>query len=598
LVDLPGLIQAATKQASPDDIKLIHALVGEYMSNPRTIILAVVTAKNDAANQCILTKFKEIDPKGTRTLGIITKPDSISAGEEDFWFNLVHNKEIFLERGWHMIKNPGPGKQVTAKQRHDEEAAFFNDGRFKNLPRDMVGIDALVRRLSSVLLRHLTQELPSLQHEMQLKLDATNTDLIHLGEKRETPAEQRMVLMKIATKINHIISSAVNGHYLHDFFEGVDLGVSVDSGINIRRFRAVIQNLNHEFAENMRLRGHTYNFESEEEMEQKAKEVNANGNATTTNDKVDKTKSAEKDATKKKGKSKKTTADDVDDVDDGLPTPQNMSYDESMVWVKDMIIRCRGHELPGSVNPEVTSHLFWEQSGPWAAIAQNHIAKVRDACRDFVCQILENAAPTEFKKPLEDLLITSALEDTLKDAKEEFRKLMQDHARHPSTYDHCYSDSLQKKRNKKHTALTLSARRAATTTTLMAEGGMPAATHFDADVFSQMMTKAVERNMMTFAAEEALESQSAYYADELKYSVRAITKQVVERCMIDPLPSRLLSPMVVAALSDEQVEFIAGEPSETTAQRAFLDDRKKMLEMGFDIFRSAVGGVKRIRTSL
>ena len=132
----------------------------------------------------------------------------------------------------------------------------------------------------------------------------------------------------------------------------------------------------------------------------------------------------------------------------------------------------------------------------------------------------------------------------------------------------------------------------------MAEGDMPAATQFDADVFQQMMTKAVERNMMTFAAEEALESQSAYYADELKYFVRAITKQVVERCMIDPLPSKLLSPMVVTAMSDEQVEFIAGEPPETTAQRAFLEERKRMLERGFDIFRDAMGGVKRIRTSL
>ena len=120
---------------------------------------------------------------------------------------------------------------------------------------------------------------------------------------------------------------------------------------------------------------------------------------------------------------------------------------------------------------------------------------------------------------------------------------------------------------------------------------------FDADVFSQIMAKAVERNMMTFTAEEALESQSAYYADELKYFIRAITKQVIERCMIAPLPSKILSPMVVAALTDETVEFIAGEPPETTAQRAFLEERKKMLESGFDIFRGAMGGVKRVRRS-
>jgi hypothetical protein len=120
---------------------------------------------------------------------------------------------------------------------------------------------------------------------------------------------------------------------------------------------------------------------------------------------------------------------------------------------------------------------------------------------------------------------------------------------------------------------------------------------FDADVFSQTMAKAVERNMMTFAAEEALESQSAYYADELKYFIRAITKQVVERCMIAPLPSKILSPMSVAALTDETVDFIAGEPSETTAQRAFLEERKKMLESGFDTFRDAMGGIKRVKRS-
>lgn len=113
-----------------------------------------------------------------------------------------------------------------------------------------------------------------------------------------------------------------------------------------------------------------------------------------------------------------------------------------------------------------------------------------------------------------------------------------------------------------------------------------------------MMTKAVERNMLTFAAEEALESQNAYYADKLRYFIHAITCQVVERCMVDPLPTKLLSPMVVTGMSDEQVEFIAGEPPETIQRRAFFEERRDMLEKGFDIFRGATGGVKRIRTGL
>lgn len=110
-----------------------------------------------------------------------------------------------------------------------------------------------------------------------------------------------------------------------------------------------------------------------------------------------------------------------------------------------------------------------------------------------------------------------------------------------------------------------------------------------------MMTKAVERNMLTFAAEEALESQNAYYADKLRYFIHAITCQVIERCMVDPLPTKLLSPMSVTAMSDEQVEFIAGEPPKTIQRRAFFEERRSMLEKGFEIFRDAMGGVKRAR---
>jgi hypothetical protein len=79
----------------------------------------------------------------------------------------------------------------------------------------------------------------------------------------------------------------------------------------------------------------------------------------------------------------------------------------------------------------------------------------------------------------------------------------------------------------------------------------------------------------------------------MKYFVKAVTKQVIERCMIDPLPTKILSPTVVQALTDEEVAFVAAEPMEITAQRAFLEERKQMLEEGQEIFREAMGGVKK-----
>lgn len=46
MVDIPGLVHSANKMQSEEDVELIQGLVVEYMKNPRTIILAVVTAKN------------------------------------------------------------------------------------------------------------------------------------------------------------------------------------------------------------------------------------------------------------------------------------------------------------------------------------------------------------------------------------------------------------------------------------------------------------------------------------------------------------------------------------------------------------------------
>lgn len=78
LVDLPGLIHSQ----SSDDVKLVSEQVGRYITEPRTIILPIISAKNDYANQIILRRVRSVDPDGSRTLGIITKPDDLPPGSE------------------------------------------------------------------------------------------------------------------------------------------------------------------------------------------------------------------------------------------------------------------------------------------------------------------------------------------------------------------------------------------------------------------------------------------------------------------------------------------------------------------------------------
>lgn len=90
-----------------EDVQLIHDLINDYIKEKRTIIMAVVSAKNDYANQIILKKCREVDPKGLRTLGIITKPDFLEPDSENesAWIELAANKDIFFDLGWHMLKN-------------------------------------------------------------------------------------------------------------------------------------------------------------------------------------------------------------------------------------------------------------------------------------------------------------------------------------------------------------------------------------------------------------------------------------------------------------------------------------------------------------
>jgi hypothetical protein len=420
LVDLPGLIHSQTRASTEADKDLISDMVTEYMQNPRTIILAVVSAKNDAANQIILDMIKRMDPEGSRTLGIITKPDYIrSAGDQQFWFDLAQNKEIFLKRGWHMLRNRTEDEMhFTFQERNEAERKFFDEGRFRDLARQCVGVGPLCVRLSSLLLGHLTQELPSLKDEMNKKLQATTDELYGLGEKRDTPSEQKALLTRISMNINQILIAAMTGHYVHDFFKSVDIENHLADDENVRRFRAIIQDLNHNFATNMRLRGHKYDITYKQESDVKEAKF----------DNWFKSFNTEKDDENEAGKEE---TESESEINEWLPSPQEMTYDEAMEWVKIIIRGCRGHELPGSVNPEVTSHLFWEQSEPWKEIAEAHIEQVRSNCKLFIHQVLEYAAPAEFKKPLEDIGVHTVLDEASKDGKAELKKLLQDKARPP-----------------------------------------------------------------------------------------------------------------------------------------------------------------------
>ena len=106
-MDLTGLIHSESKSLTTQDLELVSELVISYMKNQRSIILTVITAKNDFSNQIILKRARELDPEGFRTLGTITKPDNLvqgSVGETSF-LSLARNEDLEFKHGWHGVKN-------------------------------------------------------------------------------------------------------------------------------------------------------------------------------------------------------------------------------------------------------------------------------------------------------------------------------------------------------------------------------------------------------------------------------------------------------------------------------------------------------------
>jgi hypothetical protein len=282
----------------------------------------------DYANQIVLKHRHSIDPAGRRTLGIITKPDTLTEGtaNQRSWLDLAQNRDIYFELGWHMVRNRSDLEgRKSFSQRNTAERQFFSKGAYLDFPSHCKGIETLRSRLSALLHNHLKTELPHLKGELVEKLTATKRELVQLGVKRSTPQEQRMFLTGIGQSISELLRSGVRGQYENTCFGHVDMKALVDSLENIRRFRAVIQHLNLNFSDRMHRVGSKYRIPSR--------------------------KKGDNDATEEK-------KDDATDQPGTQHGPIKMTRDEAIDGVHRTLERSSGLELPGNFNPLISSQLF------------------------------------------------------------------------------------------------------------------------------------------------------------------------------------------------------------------------------------------------
>ncbi|CZS94323.1 related to dynamin GTPase [Rhynchosporium graminicola] len=545
VVDLPGLISVASEEQTEEDVQLIGRLVDSYLQSSRTIILAVVQANNDIANQGIIQRARKFDRAGQRTVGIITKPDLINKGTEGRIALLAKNLDTTkLKLGYFLLKNPSPAQLedgITLEERKHQELDFFSSLVWKEhrLDPTRLGVTPLREYLQDLLDGHIERELPKVRTEIKSLLASTEAQLANLGDERPSTAHMRMFLTRRSMEFHGLIQSALDGNYHErdaDFFRDH----------HSTRLRAEVHRLNGSFATEMRENG------------QKRKLFSV------------------------------TSSEDGSDQDsdsESEVSPLLVNQQVFNKWVKETYLRTRGRELPGNYNHVLLAELYHEQSSRWAGIAENHVKKLFDITTEFVDGAMDHVVHEENMRREIILLANTRLEEGKALANEELQKLLADEKRQPITYNHYYTDNIQSARESSMKDAMQIAMRAAVEKDWNGKFHV-SNTPLELEKVLTSLQKRVIVNMDDQACAEAMGGLQAYYKaspvrcrsyvqklTKLKVAIKTfvdnVCRQVVERHILSALPN-IFAPTTVMMLSEEDLVRIASEPEKQRERRLAL----------------------------
>ncbi|KAH9932350.1 P-loop containing nucleoside triphosphate hydrolase protein [Fomitopsis serialis] len=181
-VDLPGIIQ----NADPEVVQLVENLVMSHIKG-NCLILVTCPMSDDIDNQKALRLARDVDPSGLRTIGVLTKPDTLTAGaikQQENWLDVLEgrNAQHRLTHGYFCTRQPDDADRrsgITASKARISEAAFFS----KTAPwsqsshQHRFGTPNLVKTLSALLTHIIDDSIPKLQKEVVHQLTTCRAEL-------------------------------------------------------------------------------------------------------------------------------------------------------------------------------------------------------------------------------------------------------------------------------------------------------------------------------------------------------------------------------------------------------------------------------------
>jgi hypothetical protein len=397
--------------------------IEKYVRNPRTIILAVVSAKIDICAQKINDFADKYDPGRNRILGIITHLDTLESSDEEKLWQVAVKEEISQQPlGLHLVwTRSSETRDMPDEQRDQKEKEFFERGDWKTVPRESVGTGNLRSRLSTLLVNHVQRSLPKLVSEINQKTRKIQSGMAKLRTPRKTIHQQKALLFNLGSDFHRIASQALTGMYIDDFF-----ATRVDDGQpttrDPRRLRALIRTLNEDFADIMDIAG----------CRQFIHGVN----------------------------NLITSLLNPCNPYANIRQPDHKSRLEFELDVLELMCRDRGLEFPGNISPLVVAKLFRDQSEPWEEIARAHVKKSWETTREFVSLLLDHLTDEHMSEVIMRTVIQPQLDRMLDSLQDKVYELTAAYKRgltvplgrnflrgHPLPLDRSFLARMQKSRN-------------------------------------------------------------------------------------------------------------------------------------------------------
>ncbi|KAI0753579.1 hypothetical protein BC629DRAFT_1554707 [Irpex lacteus] len=162
-VDLPGIIQ----NADPETVKMVEDMVVTHIQG-NCLILLTLPMSDDIENQKAARLAKQVDPSGRRTIGVLTKPDTLTAGavkSKENWLAVLEGRRDKTTHGYFCTRQPDDDertKGITSAEARRAEKTFFESTSpwSGSKHRKRFGTENLVENLATLLSKVIDETPP------------------------------------------------------------------------------------------------------------------------------------------------------------------------------------------------------------------------------------------------------------------------------------------------------------------------------------------------------------------------------------------------------------------------------------------------------